>query len=344
VNEPSAPRPVRPLRRAAPWFVAALVLATVGLPAAAGAFGHLPNAPSVGFARPFNTTALVVNMTDTPRFVPQFLSAPAGDTATFHLVNQGTIEHTFTLLKEPGLRLNSSWTPAQVDRFFAQNGSLANVSVPGGGQANATVAFNASTAFDSFEFVSVVPYQFQAGMFGFLNLSSTAPGLETFENTTDSYAFIPNVLAANDTHYPFNLDVLVTNTGDFSHTFTLASQSNVTLSPANFSDYFQQHAPLVNVQVPAGAGSTVWANFTVPGPGVYQYICEITGHFSNGMTGFLYVGVPVPPQPGPPSTAVVESWVLVGSAALLGVGVFAAIVSAYLGRFPEPPKDPAEHH
>ncbi|MCI4342886.1 MAG: plastocyanin/azurin family copper-binding protein [Thermoplasmata archaeon] len=344
MNEPSAVRRARPLRRAAPWCVAALLLASVGLPVAAGTFGHLPNAPSVGYARPFNSTTLVVNMTDTPRFVPQFLSAAAGDSATFHLVNQGTIAHSFTLLRQPGVRLNSSWTPAQIDQYITQNGSLANVSVPGGGQANATVAFNASTAFDSFEFVSLVPYQFQAGMFGFLNLTSTAPGLETFENTTDSYTFVPDALAANDTHYPFNLDVLVTNTGNFGHTFTIASQSNVTLSPANFTSYFQQHAPLASVTLAGGAGSTVWANFTVPGPGVYQYICEVPGHFAAGMTGFLYVGVPVPPQPGPPSTAIVESWVLVGSAALLGVGLFAAILSAYMGRFPDAPKDPSEHH
>ena len=344
MNEPSAVRPVRPLRRAAPWFIAALLLATVGLPVAAGTFGHLPDAPSVGYARPLNTTSFVVNMTDTPRFVPQFLSAPAGNTLALRLVNQGAIVHTFTLLKQSGVRLNASWTPPQIDHFFAQNGSLLNVSVPGGGEANVSVTFNASAGFDSFEFVSLIPYQFQAGMFGFLNLTSTAPGLETFENTTDSYAFVPDALAANDTHYPFNLDVLVTNTGNLAHTFSLASQANVTLSPANFTSYFQQHAPLVSVNVPGGAGSTVWANFTVPGPGVFQYICEVPGHFAAGMTGFLYVGVPVPPQPGPPSTAVVESWVLVGSAALLGIGVFAAIVSAFFGRFPEAPKEPTEHH
>jgi uncharacterized cupredoxin-like copper-binding protein len=344
VNEPSSRRPSRPVRRAAPWLLAALLLTTVGLPVASGAFGHLPAASEVGYAHPFNSTALVINLTDTPRFTPQFLATPAGGNATFHLVNQGTITHTFTLLAHPGVRLNTSWTPTQIDQYVAQNGTLANVSVPGGGAANATVAFNASAAFDSFEFISLVPYQFQAGMYGVLNVTSTAPGLQTSDNTTDSYSFVPDALSATDTHYPFNLDVLVTNTGALGHTFSIASQSNVTLSPANFTSYFQQHPPLASVTVPGGAGSTVWANFTVSGPGVYQYICEVPGHFAAGMTGFLYVGVPVPPQPGPPSTAIVEGWVLVGSAALLGVGLFAAVVSAYMGRFPDPPKDPSEHH
>jgi uncharacterized cupredoxin-like copper-binding protein len=344
VNEASAPPSARPLRRAAPWFVAALLLATLGLPAAAGAFGHLPSAPTVGFARPSNSTTLLVNLTDTPRFTPQFLSATAGTSVTFHLVNQGAIVHSFTLLDQPGVLLNTSWTPTQLDHYFAVNGSLANVSVPAGGEANTTVAFNASTAFDSFEFVSVVPYQFQAGMWGLINLTSTAPGLEASENTTDSYQFLPAVLVANSTHYPFNLDVLVTNTGNLAHTFTLAGQTNVTLTPATYQSYFAQHPPLVSVNVPGGAGSVVWANFTVPGAGVYQYLCEVTGHFANGMTGFLYVGVAPPPAPPAPSTAIVEGWVLVGSGALLGFGVLAAAFAAYAGRFPSGPKDESHHH
>ncbi len=343
MNEPALPPRLRPLRRATPWFVAALLLTTIGLPAAAGAFGHIPSAPLIGYARPSNSTTLLVNMTDTPRFAPQFLSAPSGSTVTFHLVNQGQITHTFTLLAQPGVVLNTSWTPGQLDQYFEKNGSLANVSVPAGGQANQTLAFNASTAFDSFEFVSVVPYQFQAGMYGLINLTSTAAGLVSSENTTDSYQFLPAVLVANSTHYPFNLDVLVTNTGNLGHTFTLAGQTNVTLTPATFASYFVQHPPLVNVQVPSGPGSTVWANFTVAGPGVYQYLCSVSGHFANGMTGFLYVGVTPPPQAAPPSTAVVESWVLVGSGVLLAFGILAAVVATFAGRLPTPPKEESEH-
>jgi uncharacterized cupredoxin-like copper-binding protein len=343
VTDRGAVRPGRPLRRAAPWLIAAVLLAAVGLPAAAGSFGRLPTAPSIGYAQPQNATTVVVNLTDTPRFLPPFLSAPAGGTTTFHLVNRGVFVHTFTLLDQSGVRLNSSWTPTQVDRYFAQNGSLANVSIPAGGQANATVAFNASTAFDTFEYVSVIPYQFQAGMAGVLNITSTAPGLRANDTTTDSLSFVPGVLVANDTHYPFNLDVLVTNTGNDAHTFTIEAQANNTLSPANFTTYFQAHPPLASVPVPSGAGSTVWANFTVPGPGIFQYICEITGHFAAGMTGYLYVDTPVPAMPGPPSTAIVEGWVLVGSAVLLGIGIGVAAAVTYAGRFPGHSEEKKEH-
>jgi len=341
VSEGRTRRPVRPWRRAAPWILAAVFLSATGLPAAAGAFGHLPSVPVVGYARPAAAVPLTVNMTDTPRYTPAFLSVGAGTNATFHLVNQGQFTHTFTLLAHPNHVLNTSWTPAQVDQYVTQNGTLANVSVAAGGQANATVAFNLSTAFDSFEFVSVVPYQFQAGMIGFVNITSSAVGLVTSENTTDIPAFAPDVLAANSSHYPFNLDVLVTNTGNLGHTFTVSSQTNTTV-PLSFATFFQQYPPLVSVQVPGGAGSTVWANFTVAGPGVFQYICEVSGHYASGMSGELYVGVPVPPQPAAPSTAIIQSWILVGSGVLLGVGITLATVTAYMGRFP-PPVEKPEH-
>lgn len=343
MNEPSARGPWPPLRRAAPWFLAAALVAGLGVPAVGGAFGHVASIPAIGVARPLNATTLTVDLTDQPRFAPAYLTVAAGTNATFHLVNRGSYPHTFTLLAQPNVVLNASWSPSQLDRYLQQNGSLANLTVPAGSQGNATVDFNASTGFDSFEFVSVIPYQFQSGMYGFVNVSSTAPGMLTSDNTTDSYAFVPSVLVANATHYPFNLDVLVTNTGALGHTFTVAAQSNYTLSPANFTQFFQAHPPLVSVNVPSGAGSTVWANFTVPGPGAYQYICEVPGHFANGMTGNLYVDVAPPPTPPAPSTAVVQGWVLVGSGILLGVGITLAATTAYMGRFPERPEQPPEN-
>jgi uncharacterized cupredoxin-like copper-binding protein len=337
---------VGPWRRAAPWAVAALILSTVGLPAAAGAFGRLPNAPQIGLARPLNATTLRINMTDTPRFTPAYNTVSAGTNATFHLVNEGAYNHSFTLLKQSGVVLNTSWTPGEVNAYLAANGSLANVTVAGGGQANVTVEFGPETGFDSFEFISAIPYQFQAGMYGFVNVSSTQPGLMAQENTTDAPAFVPDEIAVSTANLPFNLDVLVTNLGGFAHTFTVASQSNVTLSPANFTTYFQQHAPLVSVPIPAGAGSTAWANFTVPARGVYQYICEIPGHFASGMTGYLYVDVPPPPPVPPLSTAVVQAWILVGSAVLLGIGILLSVAAAYVGRFPATPPShgEGEHH
>ncbi len=331
-----------PVRRALPWLVAGLLLATVGLPSAA-ALGALPSPALVGFSHPEGAnTSATVNLTDQPRFAPSSLSANPNATLSVELVNNGSYDHTFTLSRVPNVVLDPAWTPAQLDAFFATNGSLANVSVAPGGTAWANVTFNASTSGESFEFVSVVPYQFQAGMSGFVNLTATGPGVLLMENTTDSYAFVPAVLAANSSHYPIVIDVLITNQGSLGHTFTVSSLSNYTLSPANFTDTFTTNAPFVNQAVGSGVGTTTWANFTVRHAGVYQYICTIPGHFANGMTGELYVGVPPPAPVAPPSTAIVETWVLFGSVGLLGIGVLVAVVASYSGRFPSKPGE--GHH
>ena len=336
-------RATRPLRRALPWFVGALLLASIGFPSVA-ALSLVPTAPEVGFAHPLASVQNIsVNLTDQPSFSPSFLTVPAGSNISLHLVNVGQFVHTFTLSKTPNARLSPSLTPAGVDAFFAQNGTLANVSLAPGGAGWANLTFNASEGFDSFEFASVVPYQFQAGMWGLLNLSSTAPGLELSENTTNSPAFLPNVLSASPPRYPIVIAVLVTNEGGLGHSFTLVPQSNVSITPQNYSDYFKDHTPLVNQNVPALPGGSAWANFTIPAPGIYEYICEVSGHFGAGMFGFLYVGVPVPPPPPAPSTAIVEGWVLTGSAILLGVGVVLTAVAALAGRFP-PRTESHDHH
>ncbi len=324
-----------PFARALPWLIAALVLASIGFPSAA-AIGRLPSAPLVGYARTASGNSTVaVNLTDQPRYDPSAITANASATLSVELRNTGRYVHTYTVSNVPDVVLNTSWTPTELDAFFNANGSLANVSVAAGATAWANITFNATVGGDSFEVVSVVPYQFQAGMWGFVNVTATGPGQMLSDNTTDSYQFVPSTLdVPSPAHYPVVIDVLVTNTGSLGHTFTVSPLANYTLSPANFTDTFSANAPLVSAPVPGGAGSTVWANLTVKAPGIYQYICTVTGHFANGMTGFLYVGVPVPPPPVAPSTAIVDTWVLVGTVGLLAVGVLLAVVASYSGRFP----------
>ncbi|HTT73083.1 MAG TPA: hypothetical protein VMG99_02885 [Thermoplasmata archaeon] len=344
MTDPSARRPPGPWRRAAPWLVAALVLATIGVPASAAALRVVRVAPEIGYAVAESTLAVPINMTDAPAFVPSGANVPAGATVAFTLQNQGNYSHSFTLSAVPNFKLSPSWTPTQVDAFFQQNGSLANVTVAPHSTASANVSFPATDALDAFEFVSIVPYQFQAGMSGVINVTSTGPGLEVQEGTVNTPAFVPNELAANASHFPVVVNVLVTNQGTLPHTFTVVPQSNVTITYSNFTSYFQQHAPLANVNVPASTGGSVWANFTVGAAGIYMYICEIPGHFQAGMFGLLYVGIPPPPAPPAPSTAIVQGWILVGAGALLAVGISLAAVTAYVGRFPSEPKGPHGGH
>jgi uncharacterized cupredoxin-like copper-binding protein len=344
VTDARARRGSGPGRRALPWLVAALLLSALGLPAAA-AVGTIPVAPAIGYAHPEsgNATA-VVNLTDTPRFLPNSLTANESATLSVQLVNPGSFEHTFTLSAIPDFVLNTSWTPTELDAFFAANGSLANVSVAPGTSAWANVSFNDSVGGDSFEFVSVVPYQFQAGMWGFVNVTATGPGLALSDNTTNNLQFVPDVLVASSSHFPLILDVLVTNTGSLGHTFTVSPLANYSLSVANYTSTLTTNPPLVSAPVGSGAGTSVWANFTVRGPGIYQYLCTVTGHFANGMYGYLYVDVAPPPPPVQPSTALVETWVLIGSGALLGAGVLIAVVASFSGRFPRRGGSHDGHH
>jgi len=286
-----------------------------------------------------NGVNLTVNLTDAPAFAPNSLTAPPGSFLHLRLTNIGTENHSFTLSSAANYVLPTSWTPTQLDAFFVANASIANVDVPAG----ATVFFNTSLPTSavegtSFEFVSVLPYQFQAGMRGYLNITGGAlgPGVVLNVQATDSFRFVPDTLAVNATSYPVTVDVDATNIGALPHTWTLAAQPNYTLLSSNFSTYLQSHPPLGRAVLDNG-GSSNWTNFSVSEPGVYEFICEITGHFQNGMFGFLYVGVAPPANATPPSTAIVQEGILIGAASLLGLGAIFAVAAAFVGRFPRTP-------
>lgn len=334
-----------PLRRALPWFVAGILLAGIGLPGTAFAMSVLPAGPLVGAGHSLpagGTERVRVVMSDAPAYSPASITANVSSNLSVEVVNSGSIAHTFTVSPIANYAIPKNWTPGQLDRFYSIEGALANVNVSAGQEAWANISLNSSILPGAYEIYSLIPYQFQAGMSGTI-LVQGGPGELLSENTTDSLSFVPNVLSVSPSTYPVTLDVLVTNLGNDGHTFTMSPLSNVTLLPSNFTQFFQQHSPLTNSPVPSGAGSTVWANFTVYAPGVYQYICTITGHFANGMTGELYVGVPVPPAPPPPSTAIIQGWILVGVATLLGVGVAIVVIASFTGRVPPRPKPPEEH-
>jgi uncharacterized cupredoxin-like copper-binding protein len=282
------------------------------------------------------TVNATVNMTDAPAFDPTNISATAGAALHLHLVNKGQLVHTFTLCTIPNYVFPANLTPIALDHFFSVNGSQVNVSLAGGAATDVNLSIADNAAGESYEFVSVEPYQFQAGMHGMLVVGGppSGPGTVLQDNTTDSLRFLPDVLNASPAKYPVTIDVEVFNLGSTPHTWTLAAQPNYTLSASNFTTYFGTHPPAVSVNVPTAPGTAVWANFTIRAPGIYEYICEIPGHFAGGMMGQLYVGV-APPAPAiPPSTAIVQGGVLVGAGALLVIGavfVFAATVS---GRSP----------
>ncbi len=286
---------------------------------------------------------ITLNATDAPAFDPAKVVGVAGTTLGFEVRNSGTYDHTFTISAEANFTIPPSLTPQELTAFFAANGSLLNLSVPAGQTVFANLSLPASEAGATFEFVSLVPYQFQAGMSGVLQVaySTSAAGYQLSTQTTDSLHFVPDSLVIeNASQFPITVSVEVTNAGTTPHTFTIEGQSNNTLLASNFTSYFSSHAPLARAQVPTTSGVPVWANFTVTGKGAFEFICEIPGHFAGGMFGWLYVGYSPSPPPAPPSSAIVDSSFLVVAGSLLGLALLLTVVATFVGRFP--PRSPGE--
>ena len=339
-------RPIRGWRRAGPWLAAGLVLAVIVAGGGGRAIARAGVLPEVGIAHPaVANESFPMNLTDAPAFAPRFLLADPGANVSIHLHNTGSSPHTFTLSSVSKATFLLNWTPTQLNATFNANPPIVNVSVAPGASAYANFSLAANLSFDSFEFVSVVPYQFQAGMWGLLNVSSNSPPLVTEVNATSSFSFVPAALGVEPASFPTNVAVLVTNVGSPSlqHTFTVVAQPNVSIGSIS---YFSEpgNTPLVNAPLQAVAGATVWANFTILKAGVYEFVCTVPGHFSSGMFGYLYAGVPVPPPAAPPSTQVVDTWLLGGSLALLGIAGLILLVATFAGRLPEPPKRPEHSH
>jgi uncharacterized cupredoxin-like copper-binding protein len=343
----------RTLRRAATAsLVIGLVLLAVVLPLVAPvarashegqALGqpHISAAPAA--AAHVNVT---INTTDVPAFVPNAIHATAGQNLTIKLVNNGTYNHTFTMSSNGTEQFPLNWSPTQLSGYFAAHPPLVNVSMPAHSTQSVNLAVNSSMAGGHFEFVSLIPYQFQAGLFGFLNVTPPVSSHLTFYvNASDSLRFISNELDASSvTAFPIGVTVFFGTLGVLSHTFTLSALPNYNLSSANFTTFFTQHLPLVNIPVPTSAGAYTNGTFVLTAPGYYEFICTVPGHFASGMYGFLYAGVAVPAVPVVvvPSTAIVQSEVLIGGGSLLGIGVILAAAASISGRVP-PPKTGEVH-
>lgn len=289
-----------------------------------------------------NTTAFTVNATDRPSYTPNSIEVPDKAPFTVKVVNVGLFNHTFTLLKTPGVSLATNMTPTEVDQAVNGNGTFANDTLAPGGSVvvnlTLTPTFPNGSTEVSYEFLSVIPYQFQAGMYGFINVTASTPvgpPQVVFLNASSALQFIPSQIGVLPTELPVEIHVGVGVIGALAHTFTVDPVPNDTaINPSNYATYLQGHPPPAggNVNLNPGNGIT-WANFTLSKPGIYTFLCEIPGHYAAGMNGSLYVGVPLPPPSVPPSTALVEPILLGIAGGLVVVGSILIAVAYYQGRF-----------
>jgi uncharacterized cupredoxin-like copper-binding protein len=347
----------RALPPAGRWLVRRLLaLGTALAVLSAGLAGYSALAatlPAIEQARPMalpggpggGSATLEVNLTDNATFSPNSLTAVAGTSVTFVLHNLGHYPHSFTLSDQANVTLDRTQSPAGLYAYFAAHSAI-NQSVAPSTSMNVTFGIPGTWAGGSFEFVSVVPYQFQAGMSGFLNVtSSSATGgfVITDQTAQSALAFTPAVIQVNATSFPVHIEVQVSNLGNTAHTWTLVAQPDTNMTAGGFTSYFQQHPPAVSLNVPTTSGTVVTGNLTLPSKGVYQYLCEIPGHFAAGMYGYLYVGVAPPATVAPPSTAIVAWWALAGAGVVLAIGGLLAVSASFVGRLPPKPKA-GRHH
>ena len=98
----------------------------------------------------------------------------------------------------------------------------------------------------------------------------SAPSKSALTFAASEFKFSPNsATAAPDGPGSITLN----NTGTVEHTWVLLAKDGKT--------------EVVKVTVKPGATGN--ADFSVPGPGTYQFICDVPGHKESGMTGTLTV-------------------------------------------------------
>lgn len=131
-----------------------------------------------------------------------------------------------------------------------------------------------------------------------------------------------------------NVTIDITNLGSTPHTFTLSSLVNYTLPSSgntNLTSFIASHPPYYSINIPGTPGTDVaTAVFTAPTTiGSYQFFCLEPGHFAEGMTGFLGVGVSVGPPAAPPGIGLP---VFIIAGVIVGLVIMAIVLGFVIGR------------
>ncbi len=157
---------------------------------------------------------------------------------------------------------------------------------------------------------------------------------------------------------PVNTTVTVTFTnGDTTgniHTFTILNRSGYVIkSPSDLTTQLASYHALFSLT--ANSTKTVTASFHSPATGWYEFFCNITGHFGEGMYGFIAFGEGLPSNlsVGPAATGPgLVVFIIVGT--IVTLTVLALVLGFVVGRrkgavhempperlgYPEPPSVP----
>ena len=191
---------------------------------------------------------------------------------------------------------------------------------------------------------------------------TVASGSTTISVTgLQALAFDPNTFGQVPTNTTITLTF--TDATSVAHTLSILNREGVvipnpsTTTSDQLNALFTKYgylAPELNVST---AGEQVSETFTSPGPGWYEFVCQVVGHFQEGMYGFIAFGMPLPsnltvsaPSTGP-GTAV---FIIIGT--IVALVVIALVLGFVIGQrrgaehempperlgYPEPPTPEGE--
>ncbi len=340
MSGPSRGRSVHRLRSRRGVVSGALVLLAVGgllsLPFAAH-YGVLPPSEAVGAAHEvaFSVFYAHVMMNDSS---PGFYwgsgenVVSANSTIALVLYNNGTTTHSFSvyMLRNQVISATTDNTPAKLNTTWA-TAPGPNFWLPGGTNLSTTLNFSDP---GTYQVVSLYPYQFQSGFTTTITVLPAGSATKTyvFDNATSALTFVPAILTA-PANTPIVFEVTAQQGG---HTFSIDMTSNDTTLVTGTSLPSPLPPGLANTPVNLelnNQGQTYASAPTILKAGVYWFVCEIPGHFQQGMWGKIYVGlIPSPPPNVPQITQVMQY----GYLALAGIIVSGAAFLVLMGQNERP--------
>jgi len=113
---------------------------------------------------------------------------------------------------------------------------------------------------------------------------------------TEDYGYQPADLEQVPT--ASNISVTFTDQSALQHSFTISSREGYVIptgySDAQLAQFLATYPPMFSLLV-NGSGEVATGNFTSPAtPGWYEFVCDVSGHFQNGMYGFIAFGENLP--------------------------------------------------
>ena len=150
---------------------------------------------------------------------------------------------------------------------------------------------------------------------------------------TGDYGYQPDTfeqIATNTT-----ISVTFTDESILAHTFTIIGKEGWVI-PSTYSwtqidnlAYGNSPPALFNANV-SGSGDVNTSSFHSPGPGWYEFVCTVSGHFQSGMYGFIAFGKNLPSNLTTPSRVGVGGVSISPLEGAVAAGVVLVLVIAFV--------------